>query len=93
MISFLRRNYVWLLIAISFLGIIGLAVATTGEVTVRGTVLEHNVTSDKHGKRTYSTIVRSDDGFIDEVIGLDVYIIPVGDNVTYAKKMYKSVGF
>ena len=93
MISFLRRNYVWLLIAISFLGIIGLAVATTEEVTVRGTVLEHNVTSDKHGKRTYSTIVRSDDGFIDEVIGLDVYIIPVGDKVTYAKKMYKSVGF
>jgi predicted O-methyltransferase YrrM len=84
---------VWLLIAISFLGIIGLAVATTEEVTVRGTVLEHNVTSDKHGKRTYSTIVRSDDGFIDEVIGLDVYIIPVGDKVTYAKKMYKSVGF
>jgi predicted O-methyltransferase YrrM len=84
---------VWLLIAISFLGIIGLAVATTEEVTVRGTVLEHNVTSDKHGKRTYSTIVRSDDGFIDEVIGLDVYIIPVGDNVTYAKKRYKSVGF
>jgi predicted O-methyltransferase YrrM len=83
---------VWLLIAIAFLSIIGLAVATTEEVTVRGTVLEHNVTSDKHGKRTYSTIVRSDDGFIDEVIGLDVYIIPVGDKVTYTKKRYKSIG-
>jgi hypothetical protein len=83
---------VWLLIAIAFLCIIGLAVATTEEVTVRGTVLEHNVTSDKHGKRTYSTIVRSDDGFIDEVIGLDVYIIPVGDKVTYSKQRYKSIG-
>lgn len=93
MIYFLRRNWWWLLMAISFVVIIGLAVATTDEVTMRGTVLEHNVTSDKHGERTYSTIVRSDDGFIEEVTGLNAYIVPVGGSVTYKKMRYKPLKF
>jgi hypothetical protein len=93
MISFLKRNWWWLLIGILYLVIIGLALVTTEKVTMRGTVLEHNVTSDKHGKRTYSTIVRSDDGFIDEVICLDVYIIPVGSKVIYQKNRTKPLKF
>lgn len=93
MISFLRRYWMWLLMAISFVVIIGLVVATTEEVTIGGTVLEHNVTSDRHGGRTYSTIVRSDDGFIEEVTGLNAYIVPVGSRVTYKKLRHKTLKF
>lgn len=89
MIYFLRRHWPWILMAVGFIVVIGLAIATTENVTVRGTVLEHNVTADKHGERTYSTIVRSDDGLIEEVVGLKTYIIPVGGKVSYEKTRYK----
>lgn len=79
--------------AVSFVVIIGLAIVTTENVTVGGTVLEHNVTADRHGERTYSTIVRSDDGFIEEVTGLKAYIVPVGDRVMYTKQRYKPLKF
>ena len=89
MIYFLRRHWPWILMVVGFIVVIGLAIATTENVTVRGTVLEHNVTADKHGERTYSTIVRSDDGLIEEVVGLKTYIIPVGGKVSYEKTRYK----
>ena len=89
MIYFLRRHLPWILMVVGFIVVIGLAIATTENVTVRGTVLEHNVTADKHGERTYSTIVRSDDGLIEEVVGLKTYIIPVGGKVSYEKTRYK----
>lgn len=93
MIYFLKRNWPWVLMAVGFIVVIGLAIATTENVTVRGTVLEHNVTADRHGERTYSTIVRSDDGFIEEVTGLKTYIVPVGGRVTYTKQRHKSLEF
>lgn len=93
MISFLRQYWGWLLMIISFFVIVVLAVATTEEVTIGGTVIEHNVTSDRHGERTYSTIVRSDDGFIEEVTGLNAYIVPVGGRLTYKKVRHKTLKF
>lgn len=52
-------------------------------VTVKttGTVLEHNVTSDRDGIRTYSTIIKTDKGEIVEVTNLQTYVIPVGKRV------------
>lgn len=90
---FIRRNWFWMTLCLIFIIIIGLGIATTETVTVTGTVLEHNVTADKSGSRTYSTIVRSDDGFIEEVVGLKTYIVPVGGRVTYEKQRHKSLSF
>jgi hypothetical protein len=45
-------------------------------------VLEHNVTADRYGNRTYTTIARTDDGIIIEKTGLNYYTIPTGSRVT-----------
>jgi len=49
--------------------------------TVEATVLSHAVVSDKTGDRTYITIIRTDDGYIEEHTGLSYYVIPVGNKV------------
>jgi hypothetical protein len=49
--------------------------------TVQGTVLSHSVVSDRYGDRTYITIIRTDDGYIEEKTGLSYYAVPVGGKV------------
>lgn len=49
--------------------------------TVQSTVLSHDITSNKYGDRTYITIVRTDDGYIEEKTGLSYYAVPVGDKI------------
>lgn len=41
-------------------------------------VLDHVVTANKDGFRTYSTIVKTTDGKIREVTGLSYYVVPKG---------------
>lgn len=92
-IYFLKRNSVILsIVALSIL-FTALMLLTIEKVQMTGTVLEHNVTADKGGQRTYSTIVRSDDGYIEEITGLNSYIVPVGGRVKYQKTRYKSIKF
>jgi hypothetical protein len=79
----------WILMAIFFIVFFTVALASMERVSVSGTVIEHNVTADKGGRRIYSTIVRSDDGLIEEVVGLKTYIVPVGSRVRYEKTRYK----
>lgn len=57
------------------------------EVVVKATVLDHVVTSDRLGDRTYITIVRTEDGYIQELIGLKYYTIPEGDKINI--KVYR----
>ena len=89
MIYFLRRHWPWVLMAIFFIVFFTIALASMERVSVSGTVIEHNVTADRSGRRIYSTIVRSDDGLIEEVVGLKTYIVPVGGRVRYEKTRYK----
>ena len=49
---------------------------------VRAIVLSHVVTSDKTGTATYRTIVKTEDGYIQELRGLKFYIIPEGKTIT-----------
>jgi hypothetical protein len=42
-------------------------------------VIQHNVTGQFHN--TYSTIIKTDDGFIEEVTGLGIYTTPIGNRV------------
>lgn len=57
------------------------------EVVVKATVLDHTVTSDRYGDRTYITIVRTEDGYIRELTGLKYYTIPEGDKINI--KVYR----
>ncbi len=69
---------------IIFILITAIAVMITScmkEVQMKVTVIEHAVTTDRAGHRTYSTIVETEDGMIQEFIGLGFYVIPKGTEV------------
>ena len=51
------------------------------EVEVKATVVSHVVTSSRNGSATYRTIVKTDDGYVQEMLGLSYYTIPVGTKV------------
>lgn len=84
MITFIKNNFGELLI--SCLVIIVIATFAVNlyyreSKIVNGVVLEHGVTSDKYGDRTYITIIKTDDGFIEEKTGLNWYVTPINQNV------------
>ena len=78
----IKENWGWLLLIAIFLGFVIFITATVERRNVGGVVVEHNVTADKYGSRTYSTIVKTDDGYVEEKTGLNLYTIPVGNRVT-----------
>ena len=58
-----------------------LSISCEHEVKMKGVVLSHAVTADKYGSRHYSTIARMEDGVIEELGGLQCYVIPVGQTI------------
>jgi predicted O-methyltransferase YrrM len=80
--DFIRNYWGWLLLIVVLLGLAVFITSTVERREVGGVVVEHNVTADKTGHRTYSTIVKTDDGFIEEETGLKTYVVPVGERVT-----------
>lgn len=80
--DFIRNYWGWLLLIVVLLGFIIFITSTVERREVGGVVIEHNVTADKTGYRTYSTIVKTDDGFIEEETGLKSYVVPVGERIT-----------
>ena len=92
MISWIRNNSVasiFIIGAILFGTFASIVIFGTETVEVRGTVLEHNVTSDRQGKRIYTTLVNCEDGYIREETGLNYYVVPVGNTVTVKKVEWK----
>jgi hypothetical protein len=51
------------------------------EVRMKAKVLDHVVTADKGGYRTYSTIVKTTDGEVRELTGLKNYVVPIGSEI------------
>ncbi len=80
--EFFKENWWWLLLIFGLVGFIVFITTTVERRNVSGVVVEHNVTADKTGYRTYSTIVKTDDGFIEEETGLKSYVVPVGERIT-----------
>ena len=80
--DFIRNYWGWLLMIVVLLGFVLLNTSTVEIRNVGGVILEHNVTADRTGYRTYSTIVKTDDGYIEEKTGLELYAVPVGNRVT-----------
>ena len=60
----------------------------THEVPRVGTVISHNVTSNRYGEITYYTVARFDDGYIRSLEGLKYYVIKVGDRVYYMDRVW-----
>ena len=55
----------------------------THEVTLRGTVISHNTTSDRAGNIRYYTIGQFDDGSLKSISGLKFYVKEVGSTIYY----------
>lgn len=77
-----------------FLGIgISYDLITYENRSMGAVVLEHNVTADKYGRRTYTTLIKTDDGFIIEKEGLNYYVIPTGSKVTIEVRRPKKASY
>jgi hypothetical protein len=81
-----RDEYWWESIpaAMILVGIIAFAIYTFTsnsyeEVTVKATVLQHNILHDK--VRNYHTLLRTEDGEILDSHDLSIYVAPVGKQV------------
>jgi hypothetical protein len=94
MITFIKNNFGELFISCLVIMIIVTFVANLyyrESKIVNGVVLEHGVTSDKYGNRTYITIIKTDDGFIEEKTGLNWYVTPINQNVKVEVYRWKKI--
>ena len=94
MITFIKNNFGELFISCLVIMIIVTFVANLyyrESKIVNGVVLEHGVTSDKYGDRTYITIIKTDDGFIEEKTGLNWYVTPINQNVKVKVYRWKKI--
>lgn len=94
MITFIKNNFGELLISCLVIMVISTFVVNLyyrESKIVNGVVLEHGVTSDKYGDRTYITIIKTDDGFIEEKTGLNWYVTPINQNVKVKVYRWKKI--
>ena len=80
--DFIRNYWGWLLMIVFFLGFLIFIQTTVERRSVGGVVYEHVVLGNGHGDTRYVTIVKTDDGYVEEERGLKMYIVPVGERVT-----------
>ena len=80
--EFIKESWGWVLLTLVAVGFMLAILLTTETREVGGVVYEHVVTANGHGQNRYVTIVKTDDGFIEEKKGLKLYITPVGSRVT-----------
>lgn len=80
---FIKDNWWWMLIAVLCVIVTSLMVITTEYKNVNGVINSHFITSDRNGSAYYHTIVKSEDGYIDEVEGIGVYSMPIGTSINY----------
>jgi len=77
----IKPKHIVIILLIFIIAFFGLIIYYNEEYTIKGTVIEHNVTADRMGNRTYSTIIKCEDGYIIEKTGLNYYISPIGSTV------------
>lgn len=76
------KKIIWTIIVI-FLAWCIMHLDSGHTVYVRATVKSHAFSFDKSGgTRTYITVVRTDDGYIEEVEGKDYYALAVGERTS-----------
>jgi hypothetical protein len=61
---------------------VGMIAGCTETVSVKGTVMSHDLVADKRGYRNYCTLIKTDDGQVIESTMMQNYILPIGTRVT-----------
>lgn len=65
-------------------------IANFKEIPMKGVVKSHYVTFDRSGTDvSHRTLVLCEDGAIEEVVGVDAYVIPVGNNIYFKTRRRK----
>jgi uncharacterized membrane-anchored protein YitT (DUF2179 family) len=85
MINFIRERIGEIIIVLLIAGVIisfAVTVYYKENKIVGGVVIGHELVSNKYGDRTYITIIKTDDGYIEEKTGLNSYAIPENKRVT-----------
>ena len=72
------KTYSIAIIIASSISFIVYLYSLTEEVSMEATVIAHTVSFNKHGQRTYVTIIKTKDGWIEEKKGISLYALPVG---------------
>lgn len=72
-----KRNRLLLILGIGLFLIFLISHLESKEYKV--TVLSHSITSDRDGRPRYNTIIMYKDGSVQSKVGLDLYMIPVGE--------------
>lgn len=80
--EFFKENWGWLLIITIGIAFLIFIQSTVERRKVGGVVYEHVVIARQTGMHKYVTIVKTDDGYIEEKTGLELYTTPVGSRVT-----------
>ena len=96
MINFIRERIGEIILVSLIAGVI-ISFAVTAyykeNKIVGGVVIGHELVSDKYGDRTYITIIKTDDGYIEEKTGLSSYAIPENKRVIIEVLRWKKSNF
>jgi hypothetical protein len=79
--EFIKENWVWLIVIVIGLGFLLFIESTREMRKVGGVIYEHIVNARQTGRYKYVTIIKTDDGYIEEETGLELYTTPVGSRV------------
>jgi hypothetical protein len=96
MINFIRERIGEIILVSLIAGVIisfAVTVYYKENKIVGGVVIGHELVSNKYGDRTYITIIKTDDGYIEEKSGLNSYAIPENKRVTIKVCRWKKTNF
>jgi hypothetical protein len=94
--QFIKEMGIIIIVALLLITLVGIIIyesVTTENKSMGAVVLEHNVTANHNGSRTYTTLIKTDDGFIIEKEGLNYYVIPTGSRVTIQVRRTKKASY
>ena len=94
MINFIRERIGEIILVSLIAGVIisfAVTVYYKENKIVGGVVIGHELVSNKYGDRTYITIIKTDDGFIEEKTGLNWYVTPINQNVKVEVYRWKNI--
>jgi hypothetical protein len=96
MVNFIRERIGEIILVLLIAGVIisfAVTVYYKENKIVGGVVIGHELVSNKYGDRTYITIIKTDDGYIEEKTGLNSYAIPENKRVTIKVCRWKKTNF
>jgi hypothetical protein len=81
-------DYWWAIFGAFIIILIALINIYTEERQIGATVIEHNVVGHRNNTE-YSTLVRTDDGYLQTLQDLNSYVVPINGRVWITKRVLK----